>query len=405
MNSRIFYVLLILTICSLLSSCASFKQVDNLGIVITMAVDMEEDEVIVTSQIMSPMDSASKRKSGTSDGNIKFVQSRGKTIIDALKNASLNYDGDLFLPHNSIIIFGEDLAKRGIGEMINFFSYDIGTRETTYLLVANGSKAYEILGLPVITDDYLLTLIQNSHFTAKTRSLNLTEYIRYYFSYGTPVLGVVRIMEKIQIEDVKKKSSPIEKVLDISGGAAFYKDMLQGYYSGEEMIGFNFLVDEIKKSPIVFETPDELTKGSKLYSTRGRYSVINIMKSKTKLSMEIRDNKPHLIIDVNMKGSLDEETKGLNVPDKSVRKGIEDACSAEIEKLIKMTMDKAQKEFRMDTFSIGDVLHREYPQVWKEVSKDWNEVFSDIDYTVNVETTIIRTGIIDLPINIRKGRE
>ena len=218
-----------------------------------------------------------------------YTQHEGDTIFEAIRNATLTFDRKLLYSHNEIIIFGEELAKRGIGQYINFFLYDNEPRESTFMLVAKDAKAYEVMGinegLSSTFGMYLEQLIRNHKYTSKTRSLNISEYIKYFYQRKTPVLGVVQVKEKriINPEDTLKGLNHRD-VLDVEGGAVFYKDSLIGYYSGEEMIGFNFLVDEIKNSIIEFEVPDQLVDNDNKYAaTKGKYTVLEIKDSKTKI--------------------------------------------------------------------------------------------------------------------------
>lgn len=93
----------------------------------------------------------------------------------------------------------------------------------------------------------------------------------------------------------------------------------------------------------------------------------------------------------------------MTLTDLKVKKVIEDACSNKVKEYISRTMDKAQKEFRVDTFGIDALFHSKYPEIWKEVSNEWETIFTDISYKVNVKTDIQRTGLIDVPTNIEKG--
>lgn len=401
-NKKIIPLIMILIISILLTACAGPRELDELAILVALAVDIENEKILLTSEIMIP------KKPGTNvsgQPTVVYAQSTGDTIFDALRNVTLEFDRKIFLSHNRVIIFGEELAKRGIGDFINFFLYDVEPRETAYMLVAKGAKAYDVIGinggLSDAPADYLNGEIENFKYTSKTRSLTMTEYIKYFFSNGTPVLGVVRKIEQMKINVEKQQTT----ALDISGGAVFDMDRLVGYYTGDEMIGFNFIVNEIEGGLIVFETPDELSKDNKLIAKQGKFTVMEIISSRTKNDIEIVDNKIHLTINVTLKGSLGEETKGLKLSELNIKDAIQNACSAKTEEYIRMTMDKAQKEFKLDTFSINDVFHKKYPKEWKKIEGDWNSIFPDITYTVNVKTDMVRTGLIDIPVNIEKGRD
>lgn len=363
-----------------------------------------DGKIILTHEVLKPV---STKTSSDLIPETSIIQSSGLTVFDAIRNATLSFDRKLYFSHNRTFIFGEEFAKRGIGDYINFFTYDNEPRESANVLVAQGSKAYEIVGinggLATTSSRYLRDLIQNFKYTSKTRDFTMNEYFRYFYGSGTPVLGVVKKIEMKEIN--KEESKPIKLALDISGGAVFNKDTLVGYYTGDEMIGFNYIVNEVEGGLIVFETPDEFMEKADLVATGNKYSTIEVIKSKTKNHIKIEDGKIHLNINVVIDGVLNEETKGLRVTDLEVKNAIEKACSDKVKEYISNTMEKAQKDFKLDTFSIDSLFHTKYPKEWKEVSDNWPSFFSDLEYSVNVETHIVRTGIISIPTNIEKDNE
>src|SRR5690554_5037004 len=103
----------LLIISMILTSCTGVRELDTLGIVITTGIDFVDEKVLLTHEVIV-------LKYNVTGGNadqpaVEYVQSSGETILDALRNATLIFDKKLFLSHNSVIILGEDFAKRGIG--------------------------------------------------------------------------------------------------------------------------------------------------------------------------------------------------------------------------------------------------------------------------------------------------
>lgn len=390
----------------ILTACTGSREVDNLGIVLLTAIDIEDEKIILTHEVMKPKRSTGGEKPAI---EVEYIQSSGLTVFDAIRNATLNFDRKLFFSHNRVYIFGEEFARRGIGDYINFYLYDNEPRETSLILVAQGSKAYEVIGInggiASTSSRYLEDLTQNFSLTSKTRNFTMYEYFRYFYSNGSPVVGVVRKKERKEIINADENSQSKKLALDISGGAVFDKDILVGYYTGEEMIGFNYIVDEIEGGLIVFETPDVFMNKLDLVATGNKYTTIEVASSKTKRDIKIEDGKIHLYIDVVIKGILGEETKGLRVTELEIKDAIEKACSDKVKEYISITMEKAQKEFKLDTFSIDTVFHGQHPKEWRDVSDNWLSVFSDLEYTVNVRTHVIRTGLINIPTNIEKEGE
>lgn len=406
---KITFIINILVLSLILTSCADSRELDELGIIMSTGIDFVDGKVLVTNEVMMPSSSPTKGTESKSNSVI-YLQHEGKTIFEALRNATLTFDRKLFLSHNRVLIFGEEFARRGIGDYINFYDYDSEPRESAYLLVAKGAKAYEVMGINEGLSDapgrYLESLVENYIYTSKTSSITLNEYNRYFFETKAPVLGVVERIEKrvINKERADESQKDSRLVLNVEGGAAFYKDSLIGYYTGEEMIGFNFIVDEIEGGLIVFEVPDKyISPDTKYTGTKGKYTVLEIKKNKTKKDIQIDNGKITLNIDVKLKGVIGEETKGLRLTEPEVKDAIETACSEKVKEYINMALEKGQKELKVDTFSINTLFHQQYPELWRSISNDWESIFTSIDCNVNVETNIIRTGLIDIPTNIEKG--
>lgn len=414
MKKRVVLLVLWIMIIITVTSCTERRELDDLGIVISMGLDIEDEKVIMTLEVINPTSSKLAAGMPTQKSSI-FIQGVGDTVFEAGRNLTLQFDRRAYLPHNSVIILSEEVARRGIGDIIDFLSRDNEQRETAYLVVAKDAKAYEVMGINAGLSNsfggYLTNIIENYQRNEKTRSLTVFEFFRYYYDLSTgPILGVVEKKEKIEISKEtnkeifqESKDESLDKyILDLTGGAAFARDKLLGYFSGDEMIGFNFIVDEYEKGLVVLETPKELSEDISSIGRASENLVVEVLRSKTKKEIEIVDGKIHLSIKVNIRGSLGEATAGVDVGNPEVIEVIENACSERVKELIENTMEKAQKEFQYDNFSIGALMHRKHPVEWRKVSDDWHNVFTKISYTVDVKTEILRTGLIDTPGNIRK---
>lgn len=406
LKRKINFIIIIIMISIILSSCTGSYEMNDLAIVTVTGLDYVDGKILLTNEVIKP--SASSTKDNSQTEPILYIQHEGYTVLDAIRNATLSLDRKLLYSHDRVIIFGEEFAKRGIGDYINFFLYASEPRETVYIIVAKGGKAYEVMGinegLSHVPGEYIENLIENYKYTSKTRSINLNEYIKYYFESKSAVLGVIQKEEKIVVDKKLEQKENITNVLNVEGGAVFYEDALTGYYTGEEMIGFNFIIDEIKEGLIVFEVPDKnISPDTNYTATKGKYTVVEIKENNTKKDIKIEDGKINLTIDVKLRGVIGEETKGLDLSKLDVFNAIEEACSNKVEEYIRNTINKAQNELKVDSFGIDHLFHSKYPEEWGKISNDWESIFSEISYDINVETNIVRTGLIDVPINIKKG--
>lgn len=399
---------IILTLVSIIcTSCVGIRELDELGIVTAIALDMENEKIILTNEVVIP--SATESDSPIED-KVIYVQSEGDTIFEAYRNATLEFDRRLFVSHNMAVILGEEFAKRGIGDYMVDFLNDTETRESAYILVAKNVKGYELLGTKIglspTSGDYLAKLVENHKNNLKTRDIKVFEYFKYFFQDRAPVLGVVQEVEKMEIKQEEKEDTPKKIVLNVGGGAVFKGDKLKGYYTENEIIGFNFMTNHIKGGLLVFEVFDRKSDKDHLVANEGRFTAMEIKSSRTKKDIKIVDGQIHLDINVRIKAILAEETKGLRTTELDVKDAIEETCSDKVEEYIKMVMDKAQNDFQIDNLGIEDLVYIKYPKIWKEISDDWDKgIFPDISYNVTVDTKMIRTDLINIPTNIKKGKE
>ncbi|MFC4768503.1 Ger(x)C family spore germination C-terminal domain-containing protein [Effusibacillus consociatus] len=64
-----------------------------------------------------------------------------------------------------------------------------------------------------------------------------------------------------------------------------------------------------------------------------------------------------------------------------------------IEKELRKTVDKAQKEFKSDILRFGSALNKKYPGKWNEIKDKWSDLFPKVEYTVNANVTLRTTQL------------
>lgn len=413
-NKLIIVIYLVIS-STFLSSCVTEiggKEIDRIAIVTLLGIDIEDGKVVVTCEVVNPPSSANSNNSASSNSSSQsfvYPQGKGDTVREAINDINLHFDKKIFLSHSNLLIIGEELAKRGITDLMDFFMRDNEPREDMYVVVAKGAKAYDIIGVKVgagkATGNYLYDILNNFPYNAKSINISFAEIYRYFYDVSNePVIGVVQIKEVKQFDVEIQKKEPTIKVLDVSGGAALKRDYLLGYFTADEMIGFNFIVSKIRGGSIVFRTPDGSKEGVSIIGEDGKFTTVNIIKSKTKRHISVKDGEIHLSVNVKLRVELNELNQAINASNPETISRIEEACSKKVKELISATLDKGQKEFKQDNFSTGVVVHQQHPKLWKEIGKNWEEIFPEISYDVNVETTMVKSGLINTPANVRKRR-
>ena len=62
---------------------------------------------------------------------------------------------------------------------------------------------------------------------------------------------------------------------------------------------------------------------------------------------------------------------------------------------IDRTLDMLQKKYKADALQIGEYIYKFHPNIWKEVYKDWDEVFSEMEIDVDVKVYIRGKGLVE----------
>ena len=132
-------IILILVITILISGC-SYKELNDLAIASALGIDYQNNEYIISAQIM---ELKKQEKEDTSSALIYL--GKGKTISEALRNISLKYPNYLYLGHLELIIIGKGEIKHGINNSLDYFIRTSDARNDALILVSTKNKAYEII--------------------------------------------------------------------------------------------------------------------------------------------------------------------------------------------------------------------------------------------------------------------
>ena len=407
MKKKIILTILIAIQMILLTGCWSSKEINELGIVTMLTIDIEDGEIIVTAEVIVPKPPMGSTESGKKE-SAKYVQGRGKSLFEAVRNTTLQFDRRLYLAHNQIFILSEEFAREGLAEYTDFILRDHELRETAQLLVAKGGKAYELMGISggieELSGAYIESLVKNIKFNSKAVSVTLTDYMRNYYDVEIqPVLGKIEKKE-MTIEKIKGKKEKTTG-LTIEGASVFNRGKLVGFLNGDR--GYNFVRNKIQGGVIEFPTPQtskaRSTITSKILKGNGN-TVVEITRSKTKNDIEVHDGKIILKTQVKITGMLGEETGNIDTSNAEVLKLLEKSCSNQVKRQIEKVIKKVQDEYSTDIFGYGKQYHRKDSKGWNKIRNNWDDIFAHAEVLIDVNTEIVRTGLVNKPSSKVKGK-
>lgn len=397
-------LILLLVVAVTQVSCWDQNEAEDLGIIVGTAVETApEGRVRVTVQEINPSGLlAGGDRGGTAEGgaakSYRNYSLEADTIFDAIRNISKQSPRTPFFAHNQIIIISEELARdRGVSEVIDFFERAPQIRLTTWVLVSKG----DILALldqrgaleatPAMR---IFEIINEQNLTSHYAPLRLGDFIAYMENDNTQTFtaGVEREQNLARPEDPMLRFSeghlpePQQNVL-VRGTAVFNQDKLTGWLNDKESRGLLWIRGEVRGGIVNIPVPEQKNKTISL----------EIIRSKTKLEPEIRDGQIYITITVKEESDLVETTGTLDLTKPETIKKLEAEQNAVIQEEITAALDKVQQEFGVDVFGFGQAVHRKHPQQWKQLKKNWPELFPEVSVQIQVESLIRRTGMVTKP--------
>ncbi|MDQ6596115.1 Ger(x)C family spore germination protein [Bacillus salipaludis] len=391
-------ILMTIFFCSfiLLTGCWNRRELNELSILLGLGIDKDNEQYIITAQVVNPSEIASKQ-GGSGKAPVVVYQGKGETLFEAVRKVTTVAPRKLYFAHLRILVFGEELAKEGIGEMIDFLLRNSEIRNDFYITVSKNSKAADVLKiltpLEKIPANSLFASLQTSaNSWAPTEGITLDKLTSNMVSEGiNPVLTGIQIKGNVHegemntnLDQTKPKS-----ILQYKGMAVFKHDKLIGWMNEREGRAVHFALGKVKSSVGYIKCP----QGGKV--------VIEVVHTKSKLKTEMIKGEPHGFVQAKIQGNVAEvECQGLDLTNPKSISYIEKESEKELTKIIEKAIHHLQKDYQSDIFGFGEALNRSSPNDWAKYKKDWDQTFSQMPVTVKVDMTIRQTGTINnSPLN------
>jgi spore germination protein KC len=386
-----YYLMVIISSCIIiLSGCWSSKEISELMIVTGMGIDRDSTtgEYKVTLQIINPGEIASQTK--TERLEVTTYQTTGESIYEVMRRFSTEVPRKMYLSHIQLVIFGEELAKEGIGKTLDFISRNHEFRTDFFILVSKNSKAEDILNVLTPTESSPSVSLYSSinvseKVWAPTKGVHLDELLNTLISEGKePILTGVKVGgdkdkgdEVSSLEQIKPAA-----ITKITGYAAFKKDKLVGWLSENESKGYNYIINNITST--VGSIPCE----------GGGIIALEVKKSKTDLKANVKNGKPSITIKTDIEADLGEIQCDMDLTKTEIIKKVEKDAGYQVEGLMEEVITKAKEEFKSDIFGFGETIYRQHPKAWKKLKGNWDETFQDLEISSDINYKIRRIGTI-----------
>ncbi|GLB59999.1 Ger(x)C family spore germination protein [Cytobacillus sp. NCCP-133] len=379
----------ILTLASfLLTGCWDQKELSKITVVTGMAVDKGENEKYVLAVEGINATELNKQTASGFAPSIVY-ETEGNSLSELTYKVNEGISRHLIYSHMRTLIIGEELAKEGIIDFIDFLERNREIRDDFNILVARGARGSDILR---VTYQFQKSPSLKLHTQLDTMKkdwggdpgVRMNDVIMAWTSSGRqPVMAAVSIQgdpEKGVSSDNMKKVTP-DALVVLDSLAIFKKDRLAGYLSLEDSRNYLWIQDKIIKTSLTVKCAEDRYMGIRVYDT------------KTKIKGDMQGGQPKIDINIRAEAYVDGTQCNNQFDQAKTYKEYNHSAEKHLEKIISGTIKKVQNEYGTDIFGFGEVVQRRDYKNYKKVEHNWDEKFAEADVQVNTTVILRRTGI------------
>lgn len=336
--------------------------------------------VKVTVQIVPPGSSQQQGGQGGSQGGSSGSQGMaylnqemtGDSIFQVMRQFALRNQRPLIGLHLKVIVVSSELAKQySMDQMFDFVLRDNDIRESCLVMVSHG-KASDAL---------------KSSQSGEIPAFRLKEAhrSRYRNQKILPPVTLTKLENTIK----SKSSFMLQNIISAEGeqnlsGAAIIKggsNKWIGELSETEVQGLAWFTEKNRGGLI------------KTYAEDGHVITYEIVQSSFRITPIVTGEDIAFQIKIKSEGRLIEEWSHPDIPpQQAYLQELEGEFEEQARKQIGQALHKLQNVHHADVAGFGERIRISHPKLWKKVKDNWDEVFSRIPITYDVNMTITDYG-------------
>lgn len=383
-----------------LGGCWDRIEVNDLAIVQGVALDRASEGMIeVTVSIAVPARITPPGATGGGDQTGPPATNKsatGRTVSEAFNSLQNNLSRRLFWAHNALILIGEDLAREGIAGVLDFYMRNRQPRLNTTLAVTTG-RAKDVLAATLPIELNVPIGILEIERLQVAPVVDLLGFARLLHSEGVePVTGLIHVVTggapepgTLQTPD-DPASDPSQPA--VFGAAVFRGDRMVGLLSEEEARGLLLIRGELGMVFVIVPIGDEGWIG------------VALIRHKSRVVPKVQDGQIAIVLEISLHTDLQDNAVGVDTNDDGVIKIIEEELARVIERKLRRTLDKLQRELGVDVFGFGAAIKRNMPQVWRQIQDFWDDLYPTVPVDIRIDASILRTGLTNMPQAHRDNR-
>lgn len=352
--------------CTLLTGCWDSREIDELSIILGVAIDKEQDMISLTYQHLIARESENNSYSNVTTTNHDSIMTASREQAKQVSRAPL------FNFIRLILISDVAVKENRIDELLDSYirSYKPSRKAVVIIVKGNAREALDKLGkhqeLPSIA---LEELANNNTLNSKIPRRTTLGELSIHISQNSDFL-----IQRLNMAN----GNILSGAALINGKTKKFEDWVED----EEVVGINWLLGKTESNILLTKEPET-----------NKRVVFEVDKVQSKLVPRLQGQEFSFLVriktDLKVNETFDLTSDLLKEPFlHSARKAAEE----EIINKVRYSLAKMQKERKADIAGFGAKLKVKYPDYWDRVKKNWSDNFSEVPIEIQVKAEIKRTG-------------
>jgi len=379
------------------TGCWSSQEIEDVSIVVGLGLDVANESrferditrqggtypkrnvVTATVQIVPPISGRGQRQgqggsAGSQGSNMAYLNEKltGDSMIQIFRQFSVRRDRPLIGDHLKVIVVSSELAKQySLEQIFDFILRDNAIRPSC-LVVVSHREAIEALSSTEpgeVPAFYLTGLVDN-----RSRSNKILPPVTLMKLDSTLQSGTSFLLQNVVTSQGEHKFS----------GAAIIKGSSKkwiGELTQFDVEGLSWIRGEVMGGAL------------KAYAPAGYTVTYEPRNSSSKIVPRVKDGDISFHIKIRSEGRLIEDWSFPEIPStEPYLKEMEKVFEKQASKQIDQVLHKMQHVYHVDVGGFDEQLRIKHPKLWKQIKDQWDDTFSRIPITYELEMKITDAG-------------
>lgn len=387
------------------ASCKDSQEPETLGYVVALGIDEPQDGEVgydITIQFANPDKiSGGSSESGGKGGeeSIENITVLAPGIYPAINIANHIISKKFVLSHTKVIVFSDEIAKKGIKDFLEAINRNSDIRPNIYFAVSKG-KAKEFLETvnpktEVNPVRYYAMIFENDYSGFIPQNMSQDFYLFYNSNEKNTVMPLCAVVNpekkneygefgyQYKVDDYVAGEIPTSNSqIQIAGTAVFNGDTKIAELGDIKTEIFNIITGEYQSSFVSYyfsKTP------------KTPVTVMQQQKKRPKISVDTKTNAPKIDVTIYLEGDFSSgEAEEITEAELA-------SFSKEAAEEIKRQTEEFFEETRLlgaDIVGFGSFAKRNFKTIEDFDRYNWKEAYKNAQINVKVEFSIRRTGLV-----------